>query len=109
MSRHHAGAQAAPALTDLRMAADYQAVAQALAQQGIAWHSFKDHVVFERQQVLTQAGRPYGVFTPYKNAWLKSMSQQQLEPWSIEPHAAALADRPQCPQARVPSLADIWA
>ena len=82
-------------------------VAQALAQQGIAWHSFKDHVVFERQQVLTQAGRPYGVFTPYKNAWLKSMSQQQLEPWSIEPHAAALADRPQCPQARVPSLADI--
>ena len=82
-------------------------VAQALAQQGIAWHSFKDHVVFERQQVLTQAGRPYGVFTPYKNAWLKSVSQQQLEPWSIEPHAAALADRPQCPQARVPSLADI--
>ncbi len=32
MSRHHAGAQAAPALTDLRMAADYQPVAQALAQ-----------------------------------------------------------------------------
>ncbi|MFM8623196.1 MAG: cryptochrome/photolyase family protein [Betaproteobacteria bacterium] len=82
-------------------------VAQALSQQGVAFHSFKDHVVFERQEVLTQAGRPYGVFTPYKNAWLKNLSDRHLSPWPVEPHAAALADRPEGPQARVPTLNDI--
>ncbi len=82
-------------------------VARALAQQGVAFHSFKDHVIFERQEVLTQSGRPYGVFTPYKNAWLKSLTDRHLSPWPVEPHAAALGDRPQGPQARVPTLADI--
>ena len=32
-------------------------VARALSELGIALHSFKDHVVFERQELLTQAGR----------------------------------------------------
>jgi deoxyribodipyrimidine photo-lyase len=82
-------------------------VAAALAQGGIAFHSFKDHVVFERQEVLTQAGRPYGVFTPYKNAWLKALSDRQLSAWPIEPYAGALADRPESALARVPSLTEI--
>jgi deoxyribodipyrimidine photo-lyase len=82
-------------------------VAAALAQGGIAFHSFKDHVVFERQEVLTQAGRPYGVFTPYKNAWLKALSDRQLSAWPIKPYAGALADRPESALARVPSLTEI--
>jgi deoxyribodipyrimidine photo-lyase len=32
----------------------------------------KDQVVFERDEVLTQGGTPFSVFTPYKNAWLKA-------------------------------------
>jgi len=82
-------------------------VAQALQQGGMAFHSFKDHVVFEREEVLTQAGRPYGVFTPYKNAWLKTVTSRHLEERVIAPLAAALADRPEVAQARVPTLADI--
>jgi deoxyribodipyrimidine photo-lyase len=82
-------------------------VAQGLAQQGIDFHTFKDHVIFERQEVLTQSGRPYGVFTPYKNAWLKKLTDQHLASWPIEPHAGALADRPEGPHARIPSLSDI--
>ncbi len=82
-------------------------VRQALAQQGAAFHSFKDQVVFEREEVLTQGGRPFSVFTPYKNAWLKKVSSLQLDPLAVAPHAQALAERPAGPQARVPSLADI--
>ena len=37
----------------------------ALANAGVALHTYKDHVVFERQEVLTLAGNPYTVFTPY--------------------------------------------
>ena len=43
----------------------------ALADKGIALHTVKDHVVFERQEVLTQAGRAYSVFTnaPTCTSW----------------------------------------
>jgi deoxyribodipyrimidine photo-lyase len=34
----------------------------------------KDQVIFERDEILTQAGTPYGVFTPYKRAWLKRLT-----------------------------------
>ena len=42
--------------------------AQALAQQGRRLVTFKDQVVFERDEVMTGAGRPFSVFTPYRNA-----------------------------------------
>jgi deoxyribodipyrimidine photo-lyase len=70
------------------------AVARALADQGIAWHTFKDQVIFERDEVLSQAGRPFSVFTPYKNAWLKALTPAQLAPFAVECHANALARAP---------------
>ena len=50
------------------------AVAASLASTGIAFHDFKDQAIFDRDEVLTQAGKPFSVFTPYKNAWLKRLS-----------------------------------
>ena len=41
----------------------------ALNAAGIGFESFKDAVVWEEQEVLTQAGRPFTVFTPYSKAW----------------------------------------
>ena len=78
-----------------------------LADLGIALHTSKDHVVFERSEVLTGSGTPYGVFTPYKNAWLKRLTPEHLAPWSIEPHAAHLAGLPKGLVGGPPSLADI--
>ncbi len=69
-------------------------VAEALRAMGSKLHTFKDHVVFERQEVLTQAGKPYTVFTPYKNAWLKKLAAREdgfyLKPYPIEKYAASL-------------------
>lgn len=65
-----------------------------LAHQGVLMRSFKDHVVFERREVLTQAGHAFGVFTPYKNAWLKALTPDHLKACPIEPHAGALAPLP---------------
>ncbi len=47
------------------------AVRQALNGAGRQFLSFKDQVIFEKDEVLSQAGKPLSVFTPYKNAWLK--------------------------------------
>ena len=51
-----------------------QAVAAALETSGVAFHSLKDQAIFDGDEVLTQAGKPYTVFTPYKNAWLKRLT-----------------------------------
>ena len=83
------------------------AVAQALAAQGVAFETFKDHVVFERREVLTQGGKPYGVFTPYKNAWLKKIHSEGVSLCDITPRAHQLAARPQALAQAVPSLQDI--
>ena len=49
-------------------------VAVALKAQGIAFHGLKDQTIFDGDEVLTQLGKPYSVFTPYKNAWLKRLT-----------------------------------
>lgn len=50
------------------------AVAENLEALGIAFHTRKDQAIFDGDDVLTQAGRPFSVFTPYKNAWLKRLT-----------------------------------
>lgn len=47
-------------------------VLQALEKENIAWTSLKDQVIFEEQEILNLKKEPFRVFTPYKNAWLKS-------------------------------------
>ena len=77
-----------------------------LADHGIVLHTSKDHVVFERSEVLTAAGSPYGVFTPYKNAWLRQVNDFYLRAYPVARHARALAPLPaDLRQPGVPPLA----
>ena len=78
-----------------------------LADLGIALHTSKDHVIFERSEVLTGSGKPYGMFTPYKNAWLKKVDDFFLKPYLVERHAAALAPAPAGTRQAQASLASL--
>jgi len=80
------------------------AVETALRAQGIAWMTVKDHVIFERREVLTQTGNPYGVFTPYKRAWLARLGDMPPAQHECQPFARALAERPAAYLRDVPSL-----
>ncbi len=40
-----------------------------LAKNKIAFHSFKDQVIFEKNEVLKDDGKPYTIYTPYANKW----------------------------------------
>ena len=75
-----------------------------LAHAGIMFHGHKDQVVFERRELLTQAGHPFAVFTPYKNAWLKQVSAEQLAPHPVAAHGHALAPLPLARRGPMPSL-----
>lgn len=73
-----------------------RAVQDALRGAGRSLQTFKDQVIFERDEVLTLAGGPFSVFTPYKNAWLKRLAREPeaLQPFETAAHAAALAPAP---------------
>ncbi len=72
------------------------AVAAALAAAGRRWHSYKDQVIFEKNEILSQTAGVFSVYTPYKNAWLKRLAADPaaLAPYHIAPHAARLAAPP---------------
>ena len=46
-----------------------QAIAECLAAHQIAFHSFKDQIIFEKEEVMKDDGTPYTVFTPYMKKW----------------------------------------
>ena len=77
------------------------AVRGALAARGIALHTSKDQVVFERDEVLTASGHAFSVFTPYKNAWMKKADEFFLKAYPVERHAARLAPTPEVAGAPV--------
>jgi deoxyribodipyrimidine photo-lyase len=94
---------------------DYEPAAQArdakmcgaLADIGVGLYTVKDQVIFERREILTKAGTPYGVFTAYKNAWLATLNDSHLRDHNPANHASALAARPPELRRDVPSLKDI--
>jgi deoxyribodipyrimidine photo-lyase len=78
-----------------------------LADAGMALHTGKDHVVFERNEVLSGGGTPYSVFTPYKNAWLKKLEPFYLKAYPVARYAAALAPLPDGVPSGPPALESI--
>lgn len=81
-------------------------VQRALAEQAIDLRTRKDHVIFEREELLTSSGTPFTVFTPYKNRWLARLEPDHLEPKSTEGCTGRLA-RPPAGARRLPALAEL--
>lgn len=66
-------------------------VAAAVQVHDIEFLQFKDQVIFEREEILTGAGKPFSVFTPYRNAWLRKVDDFSLRPYPVDRYKAALA------------------
>lgn len=49
------------------------ALRQLLSSRNIPLHTYKDHVIFEKDEVLKGDGMPYTVFTPYSKRWLEKL------------------------------------
>jgi len=57
------------------------AVGELLKESGIPFHTYKDQVIFEKNEVLKSDGTPYTVFTPYANAWKKRFTREAASPY----------------------------
>ncbi len=69
-------------------------VAERLRVLGCDFRDFKDQVIFEKSEVLTQGGSAFSVFTPYKRAWLKTLTDFHLKAYPIDKYAGHLAPPP---------------
>jgi deoxyribodipyrimidine photo-lyase len=52
--------------------------------RGVAFHTFKDQVIFERSEIMKTDGLPYTVFTPYSNKWKEHYLRKEAESFPSE-------------------------
>jgi deoxyribodipyrimidine photo-lyase len=52
-----------------------------LNQEGISFHTYKDQVIFEKNEVLKDDGKPYTIFTPYSRKWKAALNEFYLKPY----------------------------
>ncbi len=60
-----------------------------LQKHGIDFRTYKDQVIFEKNEIMNQSGKTYTVFTPYRKAWQANLQPGDLAPYPSE----ALLDR----------------
>jgi len=82
-------------------------VAARLAADGRGFVDAKDQVIFERDEVLTQAGTPFTVFTPYARAWRAKLTPADLAEHDCVPRSGQLALSDAVPLAPTFTLAQL--
>jgi deoxyribodipyrimidine photo-lyase len=62
------------------------AVANLLEAQGTRFLTFKDQVIFEKDEVLKDDGKPYTVYTPYSRKWMAKLNDDSFRPYPCDQH-----------------------
>lgn len=96
-------------ITDVYVNEDYEPYARErdaqisslLADRSVKFHSFKDQVIFSRNELLKDNGTPYSVFTPYYKRWLLKLNEFYVQSYPSEKYLHHL--RP-IPPKSVPEL-----
>ncbi|WP_225034679.1 cryptochrome/photolyase family protein [Winogradskyella sp. SM1960] len=56
-----------------------QEIQSLLETNSIAFHTYKDQVIFEKSEVVKKDGKPYLVYTPYMRTWKEKFQSTNLE------------------------------
>lgn len=72
--------------------------------KNVGFYTFKDQVVFEKSEILTDAGDFYKVFTPFKRKWIQAFEQSNISSLGLpKPQAPFFQTDP----FEIPSLAQM--
>lgn len=63
-----------------------QTINDLLKKSKISLHTFKDHVVFEKDEVIKDDGKPYTVFTPYSKRWKSQLNEFYVKSYPTKKH-----------------------
>ena len=67
-----------------------QKIFELLRSKDIAFIGAKDHVIFEKTEVLKGDGTPYTIFTPYSRKWKEKLNELDLSSYEVEKKAGNL-------------------
>lgn len=82
-----------------------KSVYDGLKERGIDFFGFKDHVVFEKAEVVKDDGLPYTVFTPYSKKWKSLLTMEMLRDFPVEQYLENF--KKDFPEQQIPSLQEI--
>lgn len=72
-----------------------KAIYDHLKQLGIEFKGAKDHVIFEKEEIVKQDGLPYTVFTPYARKWREKLNDYYLKPYPTTAYSDSLSNSSQ--------------
>ena len=75
-----------------------------LDELGIEFKTFKDQVIFEKKEVLTNSKTVFSIFTPYKNNWLKTLQEKDIAAYDCSSKKGQFSEIPKALQVPFPSL-----
>jgi deoxyribodipyrimidine photo-lyase len=61
-----------------------------LAKKGIGFYTFKDQVIFEKDEIVKDNGEPYLVFTPFMKKWKAVFEKKTFKIYASEDHLERL-------------------
>lgn len=61
-----------------------KAVKLLLESRGVLFNTFKDQVIFEKEEVIKDDGSPYTIFTPYSRKWKSKLNAFYLKTYPTE-------------------------
>ncbi len=81
-----------------------EAVRIFLNSKKVSFHSYKDQVIFEKNEIIKEDGSPYVVFTPYSIKWLQKLNDFYLKPYPVKKYYANFFKTPSLPILSLKSL-----
>lgn len=61
-----------------------EVVKNSLHEKGVEFKNYKDQVIFEKDEVLKDDGKPYSIFTPYSRKWKAKLDAFYLKSYPTE-------------------------
>jgi deoxyribodipyrimidine photo-lyase len=81
-----------------------EAINKLLAKQGATLNTFKDQVIFEKDEVVKDDGKPYTVFTPYSRKWRAKLNPFYLKSYPTKKYLKHLYQTKRLPLPTLDSL-----
>jgi deoxyribodipyrimidine photo-lyase len=81
-----------------------EAIATLLSKHDISFKTYKDQVIFEKNEVIKDDGKPYTVFTPYSRKWKQKLNDFYLRSYPTKKYLKNLTQIKHLP---IPTLQDI--
>ena len=81
-----------------------QEITMLLKKHKISMFTFKDQVIFEKDEVMKDDGTPYTVFTPYSRKWKATFTDFHAKPYPSEKYFSSFLPHK---EIKIPTLAQL--